>query len=65
MKRLKDIIDTWNMLEKFNIENYNVVNGAVEITDDDFQKMLDGCKNKKYINNLLAYTGRVYGRGDF
>lgn len=60
MKELKNIIDTWNMVEKYNIVYYIDENDNVCVSDGDFQKMLDGSKNKTYIKNLLASNGRLY-----
>lgn len=65
MKELRNIIDTWNMIEKFHITEYTTTERAITISDKDFQKMLDGSLNKKYINNLLAGNGRFCTHGNF
>jgi hypothetical protein len=66
MKELNAITDTWRMIEKFGIAEWtNTDRKTILIKDEDFQKMLDGSVNKMYINNLLAGSGRLYGRGDF
>lgn len=62
------IIDTWNMLDKFGIDDYeqDKNNYNILISDKDFQRMLDGSKNKKYIEGLKVGVGSVmYGRGSF
>lgn len=53
MAKLKNIIDTWNMIEKYNIEGYAEVNGAVEIPEAEFERLMDSVKNKAYIKNLV------------
>jgi hypothetical protein len=58
MKAMRNIVDTWNMIEKFGITEYTTTNSTIEISDEDFQKILNGSLNKKYINNLLASNGR-------
>ena len=65
MVALRNIIDTWNMIEKFGITNFVMDAKKVEITEEDYKKMMDGAKNKKYIRNLLASNGTMYGKGDF
>lgn len=63
MKAMQNIIDTWNMIEKFGITEYTTTERTIEISDEDFQKMLDGSLNKRYINNLLASKGRFCTHG--
>lgn len=58
MKAMRNIVDTWNMIEKFGITEYTTTNSTIEISDENFQKILNGSLNKKYINNLLASNGR-------
>jgi hypothetical protein len=54
MKTLKNIIDTWNMIEKYNIVGYEEVNGAViSIPESEYDRLLDSAKNKTYIKNLV------------
>ena len=64
MKELRNIIDTWNMLEKFGIDEYTSTDDSVEIKEEDFQRMLNGSKNKRYINNLLKKSGRFCTHGN-
>lgn len=49
--RLREIIDTWNMLDKYDIEFENR-DGSIFISEVDYEKMLDLAKNKNYIKNL-------------
>lgn len=65
MKILKGTCDAWRMLETFGVKYDLTERGDVIISDNDFQCMLDGSKNKEYVNNLLVETGRMYGHGDF
>lgn len=65
MVALRNIIDTWNMIEKFGITTFVMDAKKVEITEEDYKKMMDGAKNKKYIRNLLTSNGTMCGKGDF
>lgn len=47
MVALRNIIDTWNMIEKFGITNFVMDAKKVEITEEDYKKMMDGAKKKK------------------
>jgi len=51
------------MIEKYGITEYTTTRHTIEISDKDFQKMLDGSLNKKYINNLLASAGQFCTHG--
>lgn len=51
--KLKDIIDTWNMIEKYDIQEFQITfNHSIIISQDDYNRMLEGAKNKQYIKNL-------------
>lgn len=53
MTALKNIIDTWNMIEKYGIEGYGVLDStAVAVPDSEYERLLDSVKNKRYIQNL-------------
>jgi hypothetical protein len=54
MTNLKDIIDTWNMIEKHDIKGYIQEGGVVRIPDTEFDRLLAAVKNKNYILNLKA-----------
>lgn len=49
---LREIIDTWNMMEKYDVPEYRVENHSIIISQDDYNRMLEGAKNKQYIKNL-------------
>lgn len=51
---LKDIIDTWNMLEKYGIKDYEA-DHDIAISKRDYEKMLNGTRNKSYIKNLRVH----------
>lgn len=53
MKELRDIIDTWNMIQKFDIEDCEQIGNSIIISDREYYRMLDGSVNKQYIINLL------------
>lgn len=53
MIEFRNIIDTWNMVEKYNIKGYVDKNaGTVLIPEDEFKRVLDSVKSKKYFLNL-------------
>ena len=53
MTALKNIIDTWNMIEKYGIEGYEVLDSiAVAVPDSEYERLLNSVKNKRYIQNL-------------
>lgn len=54
MQKLKNIIDTWNMIEKYEINGYISENGAISIPEAEFERLLASVKNRKYILNLKA-----------
>lgn len=50
---LKDTIDTWNMIEKYNVQKFQIMpNHSIVISQDDYNRILKGAKNKQYIKNL-------------
>ena len=53
MTKLRNIIDTWNMVEKYGI-SYKLENGVVIIPDAEYDRLLEAVKNKQYIINLKA-----------
>ena len=52
---LKEIIDTWNLLEDYNVTSYrcNERRQSIVISKSDFDKIYEGVKNKRYILNLV------------
>lgn len=64
MKELRNIIDTWKMIEKFGVKNFEKTDrDTVKISNSDFQKILDGSANKRYVKNLLTDNGRLCCHG--
>lgn len=53
MKNLRNIIDTWNMIEKFGIVGYVENSAAISIPEAEYNRLLAGVKNKAYIRNLV------------
>lgn len=53
MKAMKNIIDTWNMIEKYNITGYEVQDSTtVLLPESEYNRLLDSVKNKQYIRNI-------------
>ena len=64
MVQLRNIVDTWNMVFKYNLEGaiVDAADGAVVLVpESEYQRLLDLVKNKRYIQNLLASNGSLYG----
>lgn len=53
MKALKNIIDTWSMIEKYGIKGYTIQDDStVLIPSDEYSRLLNAVVNKRYIRNL-------------
>lgn len=54
MKQLRNIIDVWNMIEKFNLQGW-VVKGSTVILLPvaEYERLLASVKNKNYIRGLV------------
>lgn len=60
--RLMGIIDTINMIDKYEIPyTYDTKRDQYLISDKDYEKLLSSVKNKKYIQNLRVGNSRMYG----
>lgn len=54
MIELRKIIDTWNMIEKYDIQGWKSTDrNSVMIPAVEYNRMLAASKNKEYIKNLL------------
>ena len=54
MKRMKNIIDTWNMIEKYNLAGYVELDSCtVLVPVSEWERLLSSVVNKKYIYNML------------
>lgn len=59
---LKNIIDTWNMIEKLNVIAYKEIDATtVEVAECEYNRMLNETKNKEYIKNLRKENGMMAG----
>lgn len=64
MTALRNIIDTWNMIEKYGIEGYEVLDSmAVAVPDSEYERLLNSVKNKRYIQNLRRSSEWLAQRG--
>ncbi len=53
MKQLRNIIDVWNMIEKFNLQGWVVKDSTVILLPvAEYERLLANVKNKKYIRSL-------------
>lgn len=50
--KLKYWTDTWNMLDKYGIKDWEDHDNYISVSKASYEKMLNGSKNKSYIMNL-------------
>ena len=56
MKQMRNIIDTWNMIEKYNLQGWVEKDSTVILLpDSEYERLLASVKNQKYIRNLVRY----------
>ena len=53
MKRMREIIDTWNMIEKYNVKGWKQENGAIYIPEEEYDRIYKEVLNKNYLRNLI------------
>lgn len=54
MKEFRNIIDTWNMIEKYNLQGCKEVDSrTIEIPADEAERLMSSVKNRQYIKNLM------------
>ena len=54
MRELRNIIDTWNLIEKFNIEGYIEKDSIIMVSNAEYERLMDSVKNKQYIKNITV-----------
>lgn len=53
-KQLRNIIDVWNMIEKFNLQGWVVKDSTVILLPvAEYERLLASVKNKNYIRGLV------------
>jgi hypothetical protein len=53
---MRNIIDTWNMIEKYNLQGWVEKDSTVILLpDSEYERLLASVKNRKYIRNLVRY----------
>lgn len=53
MKAMRNIIDTWNMIEKYNIKGYEVIDSCtILVPTAEYNRLLASVANKCYIKNI-------------
>lgn len=58
MKQMKNIIDTWNMIEKYDLQGCREKNSRViEIPEVEYNRLMDSVINKQYIKNITYQGG--------
>ena len=65
MKKLHHIIDTWRIIEKYDIKEYICEDSYIAISEEDFQRVLDGAYARggqdglNYIKHLVVGGGKM------
>lgn len=54
MRKLREIIDVWNVIEKYDVKGWKMERGLILIPEAEFQRILAEAKSKRYILNLRA-----------
>lgn len=50
---MKNICDTWNMIEKYNIKGWIVTDTrTICIPDEEYERLMNSVVNKQYIRNI-------------
>lgn len=53
MIAMRNIIDTWNMIEKYDLQGYTEKNSRIiEIPEAEYNRLMDSVINKQYIKNI-------------
>ena len=63
MKKLKAIMDTWTIVEKFNIPFKQTDDNTVEISEADYKRVWDAYGDKKYIESLTNLSRGLCSHG--
>jgi len=53
MKKMKAIIDTWYIVESYNVKGWKQENGAVYIPSEEFDRVYEEIPNKSYLVSLI------------
>jgi len=53
MKRMREITDTWNIIEKYNVKGWKQENGAIWIPKEEYDRVYEKVINKSYLRNLI------------
>lgn len=57
MTALRNIIDTYNVIEKHNIQGWEAVNSCIIIVpDDEYNRLYNEVVNKEYVRNLRTHS---------
>lgn len=53
MKAMRNIIDTWNMIEKYNLKGYVVKDcRTILVPTIEYERLMNSVVNKQYIRNI-------------
>lgn len=53
MKAMRNIVDTWNMIEKYNIKGYEVTDSCtILVPTNEYERLMNSVRNKQYIKNI-------------
>lgn len=53
MKAMRNTIDTWNMIEKYDLKGWEVKDSlTILIPEEEYNRLMDSVLNKQYIRNI-------------
>jgi hypothetical protein len=53
MMKFQEIIDTWDMIERYNVKGWKLERGVVWVPKAEYDRILKEAKAERYIKNLL------------
>ena len=53
MMKFQEIIDTWDMIERYQVKGWKLERGVVWVPKDEYDRILKEAKAERYIKNLL------------
>lgn len=53
MIEMQEIIDVWNIIEKYQIQGWKMERGLILIPEEEYDRVLASNKSPRYIKNLV------------
>lgn len=53
MRKMREIVDTWNIIQKYDIKGWKQGNGVIYIPNEEYDRVHKEIRNKSYLRNLI------------